>query len=110
MGELQCARDVTDLSGPATVYNLNSPWFSAQFSIGTASDNKSIYSVSVGIGGAGASVSSCTAETITSPPSYFGLYPYAQTSTQTRTKVNGQSVLDEQLLLLCASRARYVQW
>ncbi|MGO8866374.1 MAG: RHS repeat-associated core domain-containing protein [Alphaproteobacteria bacterium] len=62
---LTTANSVTDLEGPASVYSLNTPWFSLQFAVGTGSSGQSVYTLSVGGGGFGASVSSYTTETVT---------------------------------------------
>ena len=62
---LTTANSVTDLEGPASVYSLNTPWFSLQFAVGTGSSGQSVYTLSLGGGGFGASVSSYTTETLT---------------------------------------------
>jgi RHS repeat-associated protein len=65
---LTTANNIADLAGPATVYNLNTPLFSLQFQVGTGTSGQSVYSLSLGTGGVGASISSYTTQTVTSPP------------------------------------------
>ncbi|HXQ68699.1 MAG TPA: RHS repeat-associated core domain-containing protein, partial [Alphaproteobacteria bacterium] len=62
---LTTANSITDLEGLGSVYNLNTPWFSLQFAVGTGSSGQSVYTLSLGGGGFGASVSSYTTQTTT---------------------------------------------
>jgi hypothetical protein len=57
------AQSVADLAGNSTVYNLNTPWFALQLSVGTGTQGQPVYTVSAGTGGLGASLSSYTTQT-----------------------------------------------
>jgi RHS repeat-associated protein len=65
---LTTANNVADLAGPATVYNLNTPLFSVQFQVGAGTAGQPVYSLSLGAGGLGASISSYRTQTFTSAP------------------------------------------